>query len=139
MEFNHEALNVGDVFYTVKERNEFFHRKKIHQEIDGQDWFRYDIPLRTYKLVTHEVIGVIRKHLEGDWSLGEQIELETSFLIKSLDVDGTHLRTSEFYFEDYNKYFLDRESALENIKTLEKRARELDKTLEKRAGELDKR
>ena len=30
--FDSEKLKVGDVFYSVKEHNQFFHRKKIHKD-----------------------------------------------------------------------------------------------------------
>ena len=33
--FNPEWLKIGDVFYSVEERNTVSHRKKIHQEING--------------------------------------------------------------------------------------------------------
>ena len=56
--FDPEKLKVGDVFYSVKERNQAFARKKIYQEIDEYRWFRYDRPLRTYEIVTYKVLGI---------------------------------------------------------------------------------
>jgi len=81
--FNPEKLKVGDVFYSVKERNQAFNRKKIQMELDGVDWFRYDRPLRTYEIVKHKVLGIIRKELEGEWPKGEIFELQTGFNIHS--------------------------------------------------------
>lgn len=123
--FNSEKLKVGDVFYSVKERNAAFHRKKIHQVIDGEDWFRYDRRLRTYEVVTHTVLGIIRKELEGEWPQGEMRELETGYNVLSLN--KTHMRTGEFYFEKQD-YFVDKQKALDYIITLEAAAKELDKT-----------
>lgn len=123
--FNSEKLKVGDVFYSVKERNTAFHRKKIHQVIDGEDWFRYDRPLRTYEIVTHTVLGILRKELEGDWTFGESVELETGFVVQS--VDETHVSKSEFYFVEGYKYFLDKYRALMYKQELEQKAREMDK------------
>jgi hypothetical protein len=123
--FNPENLKVGDVFYSVKERNTSFHRKKIHREIDGEDWFKYDLPLRTYEIVTHEVLGILRKELEGDWTFGESVELETGFVIRSQD--ETHVRASEFYFDENKKCFVDMDEALVYKSELETEAREMDK------------
>lgn len=124
--FNSENLKVGDVFYSVKERNTAFHRKKIHKEIDGEDWFKYDRPLRTYEIVTHTVLGILRKELEGDWTFGESVELETGFVVRSQD--ETHVRTSEFYFDENKKYFVDIDEAMVYKETMELAAKELDKT-----------
>jgi hypothetical protein len=122
--FNSENLKIGDKFYSVKERNQSFARKKIYQEIDEYRWFRYDRPLRTYEIVTHEVLGILRKELEGDWTFGESVELETGFVIRRQD--ETHVHTSEFYFDENKKYFLDMDEALAYKSELEAETRELD-------------
>jgi len=125
--FDLEKLKVGDVFYSSKERNTSFHRKKIHQVIDGEDWFRYDRPLRTYELVEHKVLGIIRKELEGNWTYTDPDgDLETQYLVQSWD--STHVATSQMYFDENSKYFVDKQQALDYIKTLEAEAKELDKT-----------
>jgi len=123
--FDPENLKVGDVFYSVKERNQAFNRKKIQMELDGVDWFRYDRPLRTYEIVTHKVLGILRKQLEGDWTFGESVELETGFVVCSQD--ETHVRTSEFYFDENKKYFVDIDEAMVYKETMEQEAKELDK------------
>lgn len=122
--FNSEDLKVGDVFYSVKERNQAFARKKIHREIDGVDWFRYDRPCRTYELVTHEVLGIIRKELEGQWPQGEMCELEPGYNVCSLD--ESHVRSGEFYFSETAQYFVDKQAALKHMKMLEDQAKEMD-------------
>lgn len=122
--FDKEKLKVGDVFYTVGERNNFFNRKKIHRVIDGEYWFKYEKPLRSYQIVTYTVIGIIRKELEGDWSAGDSCELDTSFLIRVEDESGT--RTTEYYFNDDNEYFLNKEDAIKYKSELEAEAREAD-------------
>ena len=120
-----EKLQVGDVFYSVKQSNQAFSRTKIHRVIDGEDWFKYDKPLRTYEIVTHTVLGIIRKHLEGDWSYGELVELETGFVIRS--ESETHSRASEFYFVEDKEYFLNEGDALVYKTELEAKAKEMDK------------
>ena len=122
--FDKEKLKVGDVFYTVGERNNFFNRKKIHREIDGEDWFKYEKPLRSYQIVTYTVIGIVRKELEGDWSAGDSYELDTSFLIRVENESGTY--KTEYYFNDDNEYFLDKEDAIKYKSELEAEAREAD-------------
>jgi len=122
--FDKEKLKVGDVFYTVGERNNFFNRKKIHREIDGEDWFKYEKPLRSYQIVTYTVLGIVRKELEGDWSGGDSYELDTSFLIRVENESGTY--KTEYYFNDDNEYFLDKEDAIKYKSELEAEAREAD-------------
>jgi hypothetical protein len=126
--FDPKNLRVGDVFYGIQERNTSFHRKKIHREIDGEDWFRYDRPLRTYELVTFKVLGIIRKELEGDWKYGEDNDLETEYFLES--TNDTHVqRYTSFLDEDAgDDYFVDKSAALDYIKILEAQAKELDKT-----------
>jgi hypothetical protein len=121
--FDSEKLKVDDVFYSVKERNQAFHRKKIHKEIDGEDWFKYDMPLRTYEIVTYTVLGILRKELEGQWKHDPGgYDLQTDFFVRYQD--ETHVGTHEMDF--YGKYFLDKDEALVYKSELEVEARELD-------------
>jgi hypothetical protein len=126
--FNHEKLKVGDVFYSVKERNTAFHRKKIHREIDGEDWFRYDRPLRTYEIVTHKVLGILRKELEGMWKHDPGgYDLQTEFFVRYQD--ETHAGTHEMdFYGDDDKYFVDINEAMVYKENMELAAKELDKT-----------
>ena len=125
--FNPENLKVGDVFYSVKERNQSFHRKKIHQVIDGEDWFRYDKPLRTYEIVTHEVLGILRKQLEGKWKHDpDGVDTSTEYYVR--DQDATHMRNHVMDFYDDTKYFVDIDQATVYKETMELAAKELDKT-----------
>ena len=126
MVFDLEKLKVGDVFYSVKERNGAFARKKIHQVVDGEDWFKYDMPLRTYEIVTHEVLGILRKELEGRWK-HDPYDLQTEFYASYKD--ETHVGKHEMnFYGDEDKYFVDKQECLMYIKTLETAAKELDKT-----------
>ena len=124
--FNSENLKVGDVFYSVTERNQAFHRKKIHQEINGEDWFKYDMPLHTYEIVTYTVLGILRKELEGDWKHDPGgYDLQTEFFVRHQD--ETHVGTHEMdFYGGERKYFLDKDEALMYKSELEAEAREMD-------------
>jgi len=126
--FNHEKLKVGDKFYSVKERNQSFHRKKIYKEIDGVDWFKYDVPLRTYEIVTWDVLGILRKELEGKWQHDpDGATLMTEYYVRY--TDATHVGNTAKYFDcDNNHYFVDKDEAMVYLKLKELEAKELDKT-----------
>lgn len=126
--FDPKNLRVGDVFYGVHERNTSFHRKKIHREIDGEDWFRYDQPLRTYELVTFKVLGVLRKELEGEWKFGDEYDLEAGFYLTSSNETHMHSYTCAISDLEEKQLFVDKSAALDYIKILEAQAKELDKT-----------
>ena len=121
-----EKLQVGAVFYSVKERNQAFHRKKIHKEIDGEDWFKYDRPLRTYEVVTWEVLGILRKELEGKWDRDpDGVDLMTEYFVRYQD--ETHVGTTvKDFYDGEDKYFVDMDEALVYKSELEEQARELD-------------
>lgn len=126
--FNSENLKVGDVFYSVKERNTSFRRKKIHKEIDGEDWFKYDMPLRTYEIATYKVLGILRKELEGEWRHDPGgYDLQTEFFVRYQD--ETHAGTHEMdFYGGEDKYFVDIDEAMVYKETMELAAKELDKT-----------
>ena len=126
--FDASKLKVGDVFYGIQERNQSFHRKKIHREIDGQDWFRYDKPINTYELVTFEVLGILCKELEGKWKYNEDSDLETEYFLESTNATNVQRYTDFLDDEAGDDYFVDKDAALEYIKILEAQAKELDKT-----------
>lgn len=124
--FDSEKLKVGDVFYSVKERNTSFHRKKIHREIDGEDWFRYDRPIRTYEIVTYTVLGILRKELEGQWMDTGDYDLQTEFFVRYQD--ETHVGTHEMdFYGGEDKYFVSIDEALVYKEHAEQEAKELDK------------
>ena len=121
-----ENLKIGDTFYSVKERNQAFHRKKIHKEIDGEDWFKYDLPLRTYEIVTWEVLGILRKELEGKWKYDpDGVDLATEYFVRYMD--ETHVGTTvKDFYDGEDNYFVDMDEALVYKSKLEAEARELD-------------
>ena len=123
--FNPEKLKIGDVFYSVEERNTALHRKKIHQEIDGEDWFKYDTPLRTYTIKTCTVLGIIRKELEGQWLHGQDgIDTLNEYCFSYMD--ETHMGTTTEDFCNTKNYFVDKAEAVEYKEYMELKAKEMD-------------
>lgn len=96
--------------------------------MDGEDWFKYDRPLRSYELVTFEVLGILRKELEGKWKYDEDTDLETEYYLESMN--ATHVQRYTDFLDDEagDDYFIDKQLALDYIKILESQAKELDQT-----------
>jgi len=124
-----DKLAVGDVFYSVKDSHNGFFRKKIYREIDGETWFKYDIPLRTYELATHTVLGIIRKELEGKWSEdgNDHWDLLTEFHIHYHSKTLSQEYQTDFVGEDTKNFFVDKTETLNYIELLETQDKELDK------------
>ena len=120
-------LKVGDTFYSVKETNNAFHRKKIVKVIDGVEWFKYSEPLRSYEIVTYTVKGILRKELEGEWPESELYALDTEYSVSSGRSDYEFYST-DLEYESFREYFFAIEEA-EAYKThLEELAKEMDRT-----------
>ena len=112
-------ISVGDIFYGVKDITNAFHRKKIHRTIDGEDWFKYDMPPTTYKLITYEVLGILSKSLIGEWEYDSEYELRTELYVSS---DASPPATKQYTMDandvESDNYFLDKEEALTYIDSL---------------------
>lgn len=120
------TLKVGDVFYTVKEKSNMLARKKIHQEIDGEIWFKYDRPARSYEIVSYRIEGIIRKKLEGEWNDSYDFDLDNQYYVER-QVENSNPHYTEFYFHDeYDLFYMDENEALAHKAKLEKEAMEMD-------------
>jgi hypothetical protein len=108
-------ISVGDIFYGVKDITNAFHRKKIHRIIDGEDWFKYDMPPTTYKLITYEVLGILSKRLVGEWEYDSEYELRTELYVRS---DASPPYTMDANDLESANYFLDKEEATVYIDSL---------------------
>lgn len=127
MTFDKTNLKVGTVFYGVEETNNVLLRKKIHKVIDGEDWFKYSAPLRSYYLKEYRILGIMQKSLDGLWDINEFFQLETEYNIQVTTPTAVISYTTPLDPDDGVKFFLDKDEALEYIKTLEHEASELDK------------
>ena len=126
-ELDVSKLKVGTVFYGVKESNNAFHRKKIHRVINGEDWFKYEMPLKTYEVVTYNVLGILTKHLEGEWEPNSDYEFLTEIYVSSTIDSSTQKYTMYVDDMDSDKYFVDKSSALSYAKYMNKKSKELDR------------
>lgn len=118
---NKNKLKVGDTIFKVTEKNLVFNRKKIHREIDGQDWFRYETPFREYNISTYVILGILNPKLEGKWPEDENYSLETEYYVLN---DQDKLFTT---WLDEDTYFSNYEDAETHMKKLEEDAKEIDK------------
>lgn len=120
-------LKVGDTFYSVKETNNAFLRKKINKIIDGEEWFKYNEPLRSYEIVTYTIKGVLRKKLEGEWPDDEHYALETEYSVLS-DRGEDNFYSTDLEYESGREYFYTIEEAEAHKAQLEEQAKELDRS-----------
>ena len=120
-------LNVGDTFYSVKERNNVLNRSKISKVIDGEEWFKYDNPIRSYEIVPYTIMGILRKELEGKWPQDERYALETEFSV-ICGKNEHNFYTTDLEYEVNENYFFTIEEAEDHKSHLEELAKEMDRT-----------
>ena len=120
-------FSVGDVFYGVKDSNNVFHRKKLHRVIDGEDWFKYEMPPVTYHVVTYEVLGILSKVLVGEWEYDADYELRPEVYVMADSGSGVSKYTIYPDDIDPSRYFLDKDEAMAYIETLCEKDKELDR------------
>jgi len=104
-----------------------FQNRKEHRVIDGEDWFKYTKPICTYTISTSKVVGILRKELEGEWTDLETSDLYTQYYVEYPYKNSTQRITMNFYLEDLDTYFFDKDEALARIEILDAAAREIDK------------
>lgn len=126
MTFDSTKLKIGDVFYQIHEHLNTFQNRKEHRVIDGEDWFKYTKPIRTYTISTSKVIGILRKELEGEWTDLEKSDLWTQYYVE-YDYKNSIQRTTMCFEEELDDYFFDKDEALACIEILDAAAREMDK------------
>jgi hypothetical protein len=119
MTFDKTKLVVGSKFYGVRERNTFIHRRKIHQVIDGEDWFKYSDPLREFDPVEYEVLGFVDTNatVTGQWPSVDIIEPHREFYI--IKFCGSWIEKSAMDIYDSDVYFHIVEARNQHIAELE--------------------
>lgn len=118
-------LKVGDVYYRVNDKLNHFLRKKEVRVIDGEEWFRYESPRVTYELNSYEILGVLRKELEGEWDANEDYELLTQWHVRCIETNHVFVTDADIA-DDYG-FFLDKSDALAYIEKKMDEDREKDR------------
>jgi hypothetical protein len=127
--FDIKSLEVGSVFYGVKSTNSSFSRYKIHQEIHGEDWFKYSEPLREYTAVQFTVLGlmIVTNEIVGEWvGVDENGEHDREFYVEETVGDRTDV--CELSIFDTDTYFHTKEELNECIAQMKAQDRNLDMT-----------
>ena len=136
MNFDANRLKVGDIFYTVRTKYNVGKNRKETRTIDGEEWFKYVIPIREYSLITNEVVGIITKKLDGRLmdSIGnmeviDRYTLATEFCIKVIgDPEPHNISYDQFIVDEQMNIFLDKDAAECYIKEQDDITREMDRT-----------
>ena len=136
MNFDANRLKVGDTFYTVRTKYNVGKNRKETRTIDGEEWFKYVIPIREYSLITNEVVGIITKKLDGRLmdSIGnmeviDRYTLATEFCIKVIgDPEPHNISYDQFIVDEQMNIFLDKDAAECYIKEQDDITREMDRT-----------
>jgi hypothetical protein len=125
--FNLDDLKIGDVFYTIVDTNNAFSRKKIFKIIDGEEWFKYDKPLRTYRVAENKVVGILRMTLEGLWYEDYDFTPTEYYIEQKIEnVNEKHYILSDHFFEDFDEIFVDKSAAMVYKETMELNDKELE-------------
>ena len=136
MNFDANLLKLGDTFYTVRTKYNAGKNRKETRTIDGEQWFKYLIPIREYSLITNEVVGIITKKLDGRLmdSIGnmeviDRYTLATEFCIKVIgDPEPHNISYDQFIVDEQMNIFLDKDAAECYIKEQDDITREMDRT-----------
>jgi len=105
------TLSFGDKVYNVRNNLNAFHRRKITTTIDGVEWYRYDVPLRTYAIEEFTYVGRYEPRIFGD-VIPEDID-ETKYFIRNDQLDQM-----EYLHErdvDDSDWFPSKEEAVQEI------------------------
>lgn len=66
-------FDLGKVWYNIEQSNQGIYRRKIVEEIDGVEWFRYDRPLWRVVVTKYTIVGRIEPQVTSG-------EVDTSFV-----------------------------------------------------------
>jgi hypothetical protein len=112
-------------FYLVEETNNCLTRKKIHKTIDGVDWFRYSMPIRTYTVVTYTVLGTSKVIIDGDWEVDGDY-LESKAYVSALKEGVTTVGVIDDYWVRHTAIYDSLEAAEVVVAVKNEEARKMD-------------
>lgn len=116
-------LSIGDTIYQAQDTLHSLNRTKIHQVIDGEDWFRYSTPIRTWKIKKFTLVAIIKKVCIGNLGVNHDEDTADQFFFQTEQsniVDLTHDVGFDF------GYYSTLELAQKCKNQEEKNARDLD-------------
>lgn len=116
-------LELGTKIYYVED-NHVFSRKKIYMtDENGVEWYRYDTPLRTQRLIEYEVVGRVLRDIEGQVSDPEDLT-DVYYLNDGPTVIPADINESDHW----SGYFLDKEEALAWIESRREEAQRIERS-----------
>lgn len=93
---------IGEVYYVVEETLNSLRRKKLFcTDENGNRWYRYDKPTRSYEVKKYELVGKLEKTLSGDFDrtyVVDDTDLETEYFLKTSDGSIEQWYESDFNF-----------------------------------------
>ena len=112
-------VDIGYKFYELRERLNTFSRSKETKIIDGEEWYRYDKPVRTYTIHEWTVIGIVSSVIKGELieftreCYNNEFGTETYLHCTSTSDKPSvyYLNDLEDYLESATYYFTSREQA----------------------------
>ncbi len=111
-------FKVGDKFYEVVEDPNAFSRKKISMTDDnGIEWYRYDKPIRSYRIQAWTIVGRVTPVVEGelvpcDWPANEAL---LHCACPGVDTDVIAESELKMWIESAKYYFLTEQAAQAHI------------------------
>jgi hypothetical protein len=112
-------------FFLVEETNNCLRRTKIHKNIDGVDWFRYSMPLRTYTVVTYTVLGTSKVIIDGEWEVDGDY-LESKAYVSMLKEGVTAVGVIDDYWVMHTAIYDSLEAAEVVVAVKNEEARQMD-------------
>ena len=98
-------FKVGDEFFHVQESMNFMSRKKITMtDADGVEWYRYDKPIRSYKIERNTVVGIVRPVVEGTLTKEDDVYAMGQFTFVHCEIDRNNTTTVVYDAENLSTY-----------------------------------
>jgi hypothetical protein len=109
-------LTFGDIVYKVVEKNNMMSQKRlVMTDVDGAEWYRYDIDRFEYSIEEIEYVGKVTHHEEGEVRYDEDRYTEFHFKHPGgeiYDYDNEH------YLKDWFTTREDAEAEIARLKEL---------------------
>jgi hypothetical protein len=110
MALTKEDLVIGKVVYKLDVLNNSARRNKITMtDADGNQWYRYDQPLWTYKVIPMTIVGIVKHVVRG--VIDADANVEDEYFLQLGKEKYVNMFTEEELTADYyDRNFYDDES-----------------------------